>query len=144
MQYRNYDQGRSPNDAKPGLQVVNTGTSPVQLAGVKVRYWFTRDGGSSTVNTWCDWAAIGCGNVTQRVVPVSARPGADTYLEVGFTGGTLAPGAATGDIQLRFAKADWSPFNEADDHSYGTQTAYADSSRVTAYVGGTLVWGSPP
>ena len=94
---------------------------------------------------WCDWAVVGCGAITRRVVAVSpARPGADAYLEVGFTGGTLAPGASTGDIQLRFAKADWSPLNEANDHSYGTNTTYADSTRVTAYVGGGLVWGTPP
>jgi endoglucanase len=144
-QYRNYDQGRSANDAKPGLRVVNTGTSPLSLAAVKLRYWFTRDGGSSTVNTWCDWAVLGCGAITRRVVPISpARPGADTYLEVGFTGGTLAPGASTGDIQLRFAKADWSPLDETNDHSYGTNTTYADWSRVTAYVTGSRAWGSEP
>ena len=77
-------------------------------------------------------------------MPVSARPGADAYLEVGFTGGTLAPGASTGDIQLRFAKADWSPLNEDDDHSFGTPTAYADWSRVTGHLDGTLAWGSLP
>ena len=66
---------------------------------------------------------------------MSAQAGADTYPEVGFTGGTLTPGASTGDIQLRFAKADWSPLNEADDHSYGTQTAYAEWPRATGYVG---------
>jgi endo-1,4-beta-xylanase len=74
-------------------------------------------------------------------VPVSADA---AYLEVGFTGGTLAPGASTGDIQLRFAKADWSPLDETDDYSYGTNTVYADSTRVTAYVNGSRVWGSEP
>ena len=63
-------------------------------------YRFTRDGGSSTVNTWCDYARMGCGAITRRV--------AEGYLDVGFTGGTLAPGASTGDIQLRLSKADWS------------------------------------
>ena len=66
------------------------------------------------------------------------------HLEVGFTGGTLAPGASTGDIQLRFAKADWSPLDETNDHSYGTNTTYADAPRVTAYVAGRIAWGSPP
>jgi endoglucanase len=135
-QYRNYDRNVTDNQIKPGLQLVNPGTTPVALASVKVRYWFTRDGGSSTVNTWCDYARMGCGAITRRV--------ADGYLEVGFTGGTLAPGASTGDIQLRLSKADWSAFDEANDHSWGTATSYADWTRITAYVNGARVWGTEP
>jgi hypothetical protein len=72
--------------------------------------------------------------------------GADHYLEVGFTSGagSLAAGASTGDIQNRFNKTDWSTFNQANDYSYGTATAYADTTTVTVYVNGTLVWGTEP
>jgi endoglucanase len=121
--YRNYDNNASDNQIKPGLQVVNRGTTAVSLARVKLRYWFTRDGGSTTINTWCDYAQLGCGTVTRSV--------GDGYLEVGFTGGTLAPGAATGDIQLRLSKADWSPFDETNDASYGTNRSYAETTKVT-------------
>ncbi|MGW6208481.1 glycoside hydrolase family 6 protein, partial [Streptomyces sp. NPDC055089] len=76
----------------------------------------------------------------------SPKTGADRYLEVGFTGGagTLAAGASTGELQLRLNKSDWSNFNEANDYSRATNTAYADSSKVGAYVAGTLAWGVEP
>ena len=80
-----------------------------------------------TVNTWCDYAQIGCGAITRGV--------GDGYLEIGFPGGTLAPGASTGDIQLRLAKADWSAFDETNDHSYGTNKTYAETTRVTITTG---------
>jgi hypothetical protein len=69
---------------------------------------------------------------------------ASVSLEVGFTGGTLAAGASTGDIQLRFAKADWSPLDETNDYSRGTNTAFADWSKVAVFVNGTRVWGTSP
>jgi hypothetical protein len=145
-QYRNNDACcATDNQVKPGLVLVNTGSTSVSLSSVKVRYWFTRDGGSSTVNTWCDYAFLGCGLITRTVVPVSpARPNADTYVEVGFTGGTLAAGGSTGEIQLRFSKSDWSAFSETNDYSRGTNTSYADRTQITVYVNGARVWGTEP
>jgi endoglucanase len=143
--YRNYDGSATDNQAKPGLQIVNTGTTSLNLASVKVRYYFTRDGGSTTVNSWCDWAQLGCDRITRTVQAISpARPAADRYLEVGFTGGTLAPGASTGDIQLRFAKADWSAMDETGDYSRGTNSAYTDWTKVAVFVNGIRIWGTSP
>jgi endoglucanase len=144
-QYKNDDGNPSDNQIKPGVQLVNTGASPISLAGVKVRYYFTTETGASTYSTWCDYAVLGCSAITERVAALTpARPGADHYLEIGFTGGTLAPGASTGDIQSRFNKTDWSPFTETNDYSYGTATSYADTTKLTVSIGGTLVWGTAP
>ncbi len=41
------------------------------------------------------------------------KQGADTYLELGFKNGTLAPGASTGNIQLRLHNDDWSNYDKA-------------------------------
>jgi endoglucanase len=143
--YRTNDANATNNEAKPVLQLVNTGTAPVSLAAVKLRYYFTRDGGSTTVKSWCDWAQLGCGSITRSVQAIApARPSADRYLEVGFTGGTLAGGTSTGDIQLRLAKGDWSAFDEADDYSRGTNTTLADWSKVAVFVDGTRRWGTSP
>ncbi|GAA2377791.1 hypothetical protein GCM10010170_083260 [Dactylosporangium salmoneum] len=73
-----------------------------------------------------------------------AVSGADAYIEVGFTGGSLAPGANTGEIQLRVSRTDWQPVSETNDYSRGAATAYTDAMTVPGYVGGSLAWGTQP
>ena len=145
VQYKNNDSAPADNQIKPGLQIVNTGADALNLITVTARYYFTREAGASTFSTYCDYAQLGCSNITSRVVllptPVA---GADAYLEVSFTGGTIAAGGTSGDIQLRFNKTDWSNFNEVGDYSRGTGTSFTDSSTVTGFAGTTLVWGTPP
>ncbi|MFE4918744.1 glycoside hydrolase family 48 protein [Streptomyces sp. NPDC056661] len=147
VQYKNTDSSAGDNQIRLGLQIVNTGSAPVDLSTVKVRYWFSSEAGASTFSTYCDYAALGSSNINHTVVTVSSpKTGADHYLEVGFTGGagSLAAGVSTGEVQLRLNKSDWSNFNEADDYSRATNTAYADAPRLAAYVGSALAWGVEP
>ncbi|MBO0510530.1 endo-1,4-beta-xylanase [Streptomyces beijiangensis] len=145
VQYKNNDSSAGDNQIRPWLQLVNTGSGAVGLSSVKVRYWFSGEAGASTYSTACDYAVIGCGSVTQSVsASGSSTPGADHYLEVGFSSGSLAAGASTGELQLRFNKTDWSNFSETDDYSRGTNTTFADAAKIAVYVGGTLVWGTAP
>ena len=70
---------------------------------------------------------------------------ADRYLEVGFTAGTLAAGASTGDLQLRFYRSDWQTLTQSDDYSFSAaRTTYGDWTKVAVYTGGSLAWGTPP
>ncbi|MGW2279026.1 endo-1,4-beta-xylanase [Streptomyces sp. NPDC001770] len=143
--YRNSDSSVGDNQIKPGLELVNTGTTAVSLRDVTLRYWFTAGNGAATYSTWCDWSPIGCSAVTHRVLAAGTpKAGADHYLEVGFSSGSLAPGATTGEIQMRLNKTDWSVFDESDDYSYGSGTSYADAPKVAVYVGGERVWGIEP
>ncbi|MFD7867449.1 endo-1,4-beta-xylanase [Streptomyces sp. NPDC059783] len=143
--YRSSDSSATDNQIKPGLQLVNTGGTAVALSDVTVRYWFSSESGAATYRTWCDWSPLGCGTVTHRVAAAGTpAAGADHYLEVGFGSGSLAPGASTGEIQLRLNKTDWSNFDESDDYSHSTGTTYADADRIAVYVGGELVWGIEP
>ncbi|MEV8567486.1 endo-1,4-beta-xylanase [Streptomyces sp. NPDC051322] len=149
VQYRNNDQNATDSQIKPGLRLVNNGDGAVDLSTVTLRYWFTDDtpagAPAATFDTWCDYAVIGCGTVTHRVATASGSPaGADHYLEVGFSSGSLAAGASTGDIQLRLNKTGWTAFDESDDYSRTAGAAYADAPQVTAYLGGTLAYGNEP
>ncbi|MFC7470131.1 hypothetical protein ACFQVA_25030 [Actinomadura keratinilytica] len=65
-------------------------------------------------------------------------------MEVGFASGSLAPGAATGEIQLRLNKADWSTFDESDDYSRSTSTGFTDHAKIGLYLGAALTWGTAP
>jgi hypothetical protein len=129
------------------MEIVNTGTSAVVLSTLTIRYWYTIDT-SQPQTPWCDFATLGCSNITESFVTVSpARSGADTYILVGFTSsaGSLAAGASTGEIQARFNKNDFSNYTETGDYSYDpTKTTYTDWNKVTLYQNGTLVWGTEP
>ncbi|MEU9309357.1 cellulose binding domain-containing protein [Streptomyces sp. NPDC048256] len=148
VQYRTSATGATADQAEPWLKVRNTGDGAVQLSTVKVRYYFKADSAGAGYRFACSWAVKGCGNITGTFGAL-AHPTAtaDRYLEIGFTpgAGTLAPGADTGDMQLRFHRADWQSLRQSDDYSFGpAQTAYADWSKVTAQLSGATVWGTAP
>jgi hypothetical protein len=147
LQYRNNDSNAANNAVMPQFNIKNNGTAAVNLSELKIRYYFTKDS-SQALSFWCDYAQIGSANVQGTFVTMSTpTAAADTYLEISFTpgAGTIAAGGQSGQIQGRFAKNDWSNFNEANDYSYDpTKTSFADWSNVTLYRNGSLVWGMLP
>lgn len=147
VQYRTNDTNPGDAQFRPQLRIVNSGDTSVALKDVKLRYYYTIDGEKAQQFN-VDYAAIGSGNVQGTFVKLTPSvTEADYYVEISFTAGagSLAPGASSGEIQLRINKTDWSNFNETGDYSYDpAKTAFTDWARVPLYLNGTLVWGLEP
>lgn len=136
--------GPVADEAEPWFEVVNDSGSTISLSQVTLRYYFSADTTVPYVFA-CAWAVVGCSNLTGTVSALgNPTPTADHYLQIGFTSGTLAPGANTGDMQLRLYRSDWQNVNQANDYSYVDQTSYGPNDNVTAYLNGTLVAGVEP
>jgi hypothetical protein len=145
--YRTSATGATTDQVEPWFTITNTGTTTVPLAEVTLRYYFRGETPDVGYRFACSWAVRGCGNVTGTFRTLSTpTPTADRYLEVGFTpgAGSLAPGANTGDLQLRFYRTNWSQITQSDDYSFATNTTYAAWSKVTVQRGGTTIWGTGP
>ncbi|MGM1060668.1 cellulose binding domain-containing protein [Saccharothrix sp. Mg75] len=144
-QYRTSASGNTTDQVEPWLKLVNAGSTTVPLADLKVRYYFKSETPDVGYRFACSWAVRGCGNVTGAFGTLTGGA-ADRYLEVGFTpgAGSLAPGADSGDLQLRFYRANWGQITQTDDYSFRASSSYSPWSRVTVHRGGTLLHGTPP
>ena len=130
----------------PKFKLTNTGTTALNLADVKIRYYYTING-NEPQNFFVDWATVGSANVTGNFSALATPvTGADHVLEIGFTStaGTLAAGQST-EIQTRFSKNNWTNYTQTDDYSFASShSTYTDWSKVTGYVTGNLQWGIEP
>lgn len=146
IQFYNQSTATTNNQVYLNLKLVNTGSSALTLSNVKVRYYYTVDG-TQPQNFYCDYSPLGSSNVTGTFVTMTtAKTGADTYVEVGFTSGagSLAAGGNT-IIQVRFAKNDWSNYTQTNDYSFNSSAAtYQDWTKTPGYVSGSLQWGVEP
>ena len=146
VQMFNGNTAAQTNGIAPRIKLYNSGTTNVKLSDVTLRYYYTIDG-DKPQNFWCDWSSAGSSNVTGNFVTMpSSKSGADHYLEIGFTtaAGELQAGASI-EVQTRFSKSDWTNYTQTGDYSFnGTGTNYADWSKMTGYISGTLNWGVEP
>jgi cellulose 1,4-beta-cellobiosidase len=56
------DGSATNNEIKPVLRVVNSGSSPIALRDLTLRYYFTSEGAAPSQSV-CYWAAVGCNNL---------------------------------------------------------------------------------
>ncbi|MBN2439986.1 MAG: cellulase family glycosylhydrolase [Spirochaetales bacterium] len=119
---------------RPFISIVNAGNESVSLSGLKVRYYYTKEGYVAQKLTY-DWTPITGVSSTFH----------DGYLEVSFSSGSLAPGAETGGIQVRIEKEGGGYFDQSNDYSFGPEILeYTEYEKVTVYQGGNLIWGVEP
>ncbi len=139
VRYRTANTGLQTRDSKPEFIVVNTGTVPVPMDRIELFYWFY-DTSDQPYIFHCDWAKIGCANVAGDF---HTTDNGAQYIRVHFKTGIepLLPGHDSGEIKLRFNRADWSEYQQDDDFSFKPQVDYIDWERVTLYLDGQHVWG---
>jgi len=142
-------RGTDSNQVSMLLDVQNLTSQSIPLSQITVRYWYTSDLGAASQVLECDYAAPGCASVTSSFVGVSpARPGANLYFELGFTAaaGPLYGNGESGQLQFRLHARDYSSNPQTDDYSYDCSMMNLAflSKKITAYVGGQLVWGVEP
>jgi alpha-galactosidase len=146
VQFYNQSKTDLSNQLYLNFQLANTGNSAITLSNVKIRYWYTEDG-TQAQSFWSDYSPVGSSNVTGTFVKMgTAKTGADTYLEIGFTSGagSLNAGASI-QVQCRCAKNDWSNYTQSNDYSFNSSaSSYVDWTKVSGYVSGALVWGTEP
>ncbi|WOZ36318.1 X2-like carbohydrate binding domain-containing protein [Paenibacillus polymyxa] len=146
VQSFNGNVSATSNTISSKFKITNTGSSPVSLADVTLRYYYTVNVEKSQ-NFFTDWSSIGTGNVIANFRTLTdAKPGADSYAEIGFksAAGSLEPGQSV-ELQTRISKADWSNYTQTDDYSFNpTANSLQDSTKITAYLSGIKQWGIEP
>ncbi len=146
IRYKASEAGSSVSTIRPWFVIADDGTTNLRLSDITVRYWYTYDTGSPAATFTCDYAASGTANVTGKIVALATPvTGADYYLELSFnqSSGIIEPGGDSGEFQVRFNKNDYTNFTQTNDYSFNaSMTEYADNPKISAYVRGTLVWGT--
>lgn len=160
---------RGNNDASnngtivPFIELVNPTAQAIPLAELAVRYWFTGElpsplppscGTNPALAVSCYWASLDqaswdnvCATQVARsfTLLAPARTGATHYFELTFPNApALGAGRRTGELQHGINKCDWSNFNETNDYSWRTDTAYVVNTKITIYRNGLLIWGNEP
>ena len=148
VQYQTGDLGQpTDNQLRPFLQLVNSGTTAVPYSSLTVRYWLTVENFMGQLVTPIDYAKLGTSFVSARYVQLATpRQGAYGYIEYAFAAaaGNLAPGTDSGPIYGKAYKPDYTNFDETDDWSYQTSSAFTTNAHVTLYQNGTLINGTEP
>lgn len=150
--------GSSKQEIKVHLALTNEKAAALDLSQLTLRYWFTVDD-PSTPSLAIDYAAppFSSGAVTGTFVPVSpAVTGANEYLQIAFSSGSLGLFESSGELDLRlndYSTPTWDN-DQTDDYSFqacsGGKTAYDSPfdgqpwDHVTAYASGTLIYGTEP
>jgi len=146
---RSHDNDDPDNQLYFDLEIANGGTVAAPLQLDHRALLFTNETPSDPLQFECDYAQVGCANITSKFVTLTAPVAkANTYLELGFTAaaGAVAPNANSGEIQTRTHHVAYSNFTTSQSYSFIADPSfvYKPSQTVTVYINGVLVWGQEP
>jgi hypothetical protein len=149
VQDRSHDNEEVDAQLYAHYEIDNTGRVAAPLTSITMRYWFTNENPTDPLVFACDYALINCSSITSKFVTLARPvPLANTYLEIGFTAaaGSIAPGQNSGEIQTRIHHANYSNFFTSQTYSFigDPSFVYKDTTTVTLYINGVLVWGVEP
>jgi hypothetical protein len=117
VEYKHYDRDPHSNQLMPIFRVRNLGSVTVPAGDLRFQYLFTPEGDAAQTY-WCDWSPMciwtssGCSNITGTV------NGGLLEIIVGQTSATVAPDQASGEIQGRVTKSDWTAYDQSNDLSF--------------------------
>lgn len=119
---------------------------PIELSRIEMRYWLTaaaQDSRSQSVRA--QWANSPSQNVHPGLVPASPD-GRQFYLRLTFdpSAGTIQPFSDSDEIQVELQAPARRNYIQSDDYSYSPNTTYQESTRITLYLDGVLIWGTEP
>jgi len=149
VQDRSHDTDEVDAQLYAHYEIDNTGKVAAPLSSITIRYWFTTENHTDPLVFACDYALVNCSNITSKFVTLATPvPLANTYLEIGFTAaaGSIAPGQNSGEIQTRIHHFNYSNFLTNQTYSFIADPSfvYKDTTTVTLYINGVLVWGVEP
>jgi endoglucanase len=131
--------------------IVNTGSDPVPMSEIEMRYYFTNDSAPSSGHVSDCWHATPpaqCSTTTRTVVQMSQPVSdADFYLSVTFPSSSqiIQVSGQAGEFKLGVRAQDWTVFTQSNDHSYSGSTSFIDPyQNITLYQNGVKVWGTEP
>ncbi|WNH09891.1 cellulose binding domain-containing protein [Thalassobellus suaedae] len=145
--YKDSDKGKTSNGhIKPHLQIENNDAISVAYSELSVRYWFTAENYAG-INTWIDYADLGTDLVSMNYIALEKpHDGALGYVEYRFdsVATMLDASGNSGEIQSRLSNTDWANFDESNDYSYQSNSAYDANDHITLYRNGYLISGTEP
>jgi hypothetical protein len=143
------DTNNSTNSPHPDIQVINIGTTAIDLNTYEIRYWYNCDCTGQAEQAFVDWAGKQPPGqtVTQEVlISVVSTTKADqtNYVSIKFSGDITLKQDEYVEIQGRFNKSDWSTMLQSNDWSYTQASSFIDWTRITGYQNGALIYGQEP
>jgi len=151
LKFKSADSNVSTNSPHPWFRIYNSGSNPIDLTKIEIRYWYRYEGSGQAEQSWVDWAGrMPQGTYLTNLVNINIVNGIfgnnqDKYIKITFRegAGSIAQNEYV-EVQTRFNKVDWGNYNQSNDWSFVGYTEYTEWDKVGVYYYGVLIWGVEP